>query len=236
MEEEILAQLAAENSQLENQLTKRNEQYIFDLKKALTAANFSKEQMTVELNEMLKTLVDEQKRGVTARQLYGTVSERMDALVNKPAIQSSSTQPFLMWLDNFLMFFGLLAALSGIMGLFVTKGQTVSSYGLTAIVIAAALGGVIFYLMYLFFYQYDLPGADKSKKPKTWKSVTIIALAFVAWYVIFNATALLPAAMNPMPDPVILLVLAAAAIALRFYLKKRFNIVSSFASRPAPKK
>lgn len=89
MEPEKLQTLQAENVQLEEKLTKRNEQYIFDLKKALKAANLTDEQTIVALNEMLPTLVEEQKSGKTARQLFGTVSERLDAIVNKPAEQKN---------------------------------------------------------------------------------------------------------------------------------------------------
>ena len=58
MEPEKLQTLQAENVQLEEKLTKRNEQYIFDLKKALKAANLTDEQTIVALNEMLPTLVE----------------------------------------------------------------------------------------------------------------------------------------------------------------------------------
>lgn len=61
MEPEKLQTLQAENNQLEAKLTKRNEQYIFDLKKALKAANLTDEQTIVALNEMLPILVEEQK-------------------------------------------------------------------------------------------------------------------------------------------------------------------------------
>lgn len=63
MEPEKLQTLQAENNQLEAKLTKRNEQYIFDLKKALKAANLTDEQTIVALNEMLPILVEEQKLG-----------------------------------------------------------------------------------------------------------------------------------------------------------------------------
>ena len=45
MEAEALRAIVAENRQLEQNLTKRNEQYIFDLKKSLKAANLSVEPM-----------------------------------------------------------------------------------------------------------------------------------------------------------------------------------------------
>ncbi|MDT2828662.1 DUF1129 domain-containing protein [Enterococcus viikkiensis] len=234
MELEELRTLNAENSELETKLTKRNEQYIFDLKKALKAANLTDEQTIIALNEMLPTLVEEQKTGKTARQLFGTVSERLEAIVNKPVEQKKSTVASLMWLDNFLLLFGLLGILSGIMGLFVPRGTQAqsTSYGLTALVVASAVGGLIFYMMYLFIYQYEQPGADKSKKPKTWKTILMLGSVTLVWFLVFNGAALLPASLNPILDPVVLIALAAIGLALRFYLKKRFGIISSLASAP----
>lgn len=47
MEAEALRAIVAENRQLEQNLTKRNEQYIFDLKKSLKAANLSEEELAL---------------------------------------------------------------------------------------------------------------------------------------------------------------------------------------------
>ena len=44
MESEQLREIVKENNQLEEKLTKRNQQYIFDLKKSLEAANLSEEE------------------------------------------------------------------------------------------------------------------------------------------------------------------------------------------------
>ncbi|MBM7712079.1 DUF1129 domain-containing protein [Enterococcus xiangfangensis] len=232
MEPEKLQTLQAENVQLEAKLTKRNEQYIFDLKKALKAANLTEEQTITALNEMLPTLVEEQKTGKTARQLFGTVSERLDAIVNKPVEKKKSTTASLMWLDNFLLLFGMLGIVSGVMGLFVSRGTQPVTYGITALVVASAIGGIVFYMMYLFVYQYDQPGADKSKKPKTWKTVLMLASVTLVWFLVFNGAALLPATLNPILDPIVLVIVSALALGLRYYLKKRFGIISSLASAP----
>lgn len=61
MEPETLRNYVSENRELEQQLTKRNQQYIFDLKKSLEAANLSEEEKTIALHEMLPVLVKEQK-------------------------------------------------------------------------------------------------------------------------------------------------------------------------------
>lgn len=232
MEPEKLQALQAENDQFEAKLTKRNEQYIFDLKKALKAANLTNEQTITALNEMLPILVEEQKAGKTARQLFGTVSERLEAIVNKPMEKKKSTTASLMWLDNFLLLFGMLGILSGIMGFFVPRGTEMTTYGFTSILVASAVGGLVFYMMYLFVYQYEQPGADRSKKPKTWKTVVMLASVTLVWFLVFNGAALLPPALNPILDPILMLVISGLALALRFYLKKRFGIISSLASTP----
>ncbi|MGM0214269.1 DUF1129 domain-containing protein [Enterococcus sp. AZ109] len=234
MEPEKLQELAADNRQLETQLTKRNQQYIFDLKKSFAAANFSEEQQEEALHDMLPTLVAEQKTGKTARQLFGTVSEHLDAIVNKPVKNELATKPVLMWLDNFMFLFGLLSLISGAMALFVSRGtQQTATYGLTAIIVASATGGLLFYFMYVFVYQYEQPGADKSKKPKTWKTILILGSMTLVWFLIFNGAIFLPPALNPIIDPFILVALGALALAARYYLKKRFGIVSSL-SGPRP--
>lgn len=114
MEPEQLREIVKENNSLETKLTKRNQQYIFDLKKSLEAANLSEEEKVKALHDILPTLVAEQKGGKTARQLFGTVSERTEAIINKPAeIQNTST-PLLMWLDNTLLLLGLLSIMIAI--------------------------------------------------------------------------------------------------------------------------
>ena len=202
------------------------------MKKALKAANLTDEQTIVALNEMLPILVEEQKTGKTARQLFGTVSERLDAIVNKPAEQKKSTTASLMWLDNFLLLFGLLGVVAGIMGLFVSRGTQTVTYGLTTLIVASAVGGLVFYMMYLFVYQFEQPGADKSKKPKTWKTILMLASVTIVWFLVFNGAALLPPALNPILDPMVMIILSGLALALRYYLKKRFGIISSLATAP----
>lgn len=227
---EKMPEIIEENQALEAQLTKRNEQYIFDLKKSLDAANFTENQKQMALHEMLPTLVKEQKNGVTARQLYGTVSERTDAIIYEPdKAEAQSDSIGLMILDNFLLLFGMLAVMSSIMEQFQFGNTKTQSFGLFALLIGSGMGALVFYLMYKFIYQYERPGADRSQKPKIWKSMLIIGIAIVAWAFLFSMTMYLPASINPAIDPFLMGLLGVAALGLRYWLKKRFNIVGSLA-------
>ena len=60
-----------ENSVLLQKLTKRNEQYMLSLNKALTEKNMSETKKEEIFNDMLHNLVERQKSGETARQGAG---------------------------------------------------------------------------------------------------------------------------------------------------------------------
>ncbi|MDT2757933.1 DUF1129 domain-containing protein [Enterococcus asini] len=231
MEPETLRQYVAENRELETQLTKRNQQYIFDLKKALHAANLSEKELTVALHDILPTLVEEQKTGKTARQLFGTVSERTEAILAEPAAAPQETKPVLMWLDNSLFILGVFGLMVGVMGLLASgKAQM---YGVFSLLVGSALGGLVFYLFYKFFYQYEQPGADKSKRPKLWKAMLLMVPIFFIWMLLWSVTSLpMFDAINPVLPPIGTMIVGGVALLIRWYLKKTFNIQSSFATAP----
>ena len=171
MEAEALRAIVAENRQLEQNLTKRNEQYIFDLKKSLKAANLSEEELALALHGILPELVAGQKTGKTARQLFGTVSERTEAILNKPA-EVKEPAGWMIWLDNTLLLLGLLTIMLAAMSLF-SKG-TAQPLGLTTYILGAMAGGYVFYLMHKYVYRFDRQGGDKSKRPGWLKTTAIL--------------------------------------------------------------
>ncbi|EOL49431.1 hypothetical protein RV11_GL002375 [Enterococcus phoeniculicola] len=224
MEPEKLREIVSENRSLETKLTKRNQQYIFDLKKALAAANLSEEEKTLALHDILPVLVEEQKGGKTARQLFGTVSERTEAIISKPQKPKSSS-PWTMWLDNTLLIFGIFSIMISFMAL-ISRGAQVT-YGLTTLVLSSAIGGWVFYLMYKYIYRFEQPGADRSQKPGMFKSMAIIVGTTLLWVLSLAATMMLPPVVNPILEPMIVIVLGAIVLAVRYYLKKKYNIVGS---------
>ena len=66
---------------LRSQLTKKNEQYILQLERSLKEAQVSKAKITSTLEEMLPVLVEKQKKGLTARQLFGTVTQQTQSVL-----------------------------------------------------------------------------------------------------------------------------------------------------------
>lgn len=239
MEPEKMREIVSENRSLEEQLTKRNQQYIFDLKKSLAAANLSEEEQALALHDILPTLVTEQKTGKTARQLFGTVSERTESIINKPeAPVEADKRPVLMWLDNFMLLFGIFAIMTSLLQLFAQNSSSTQAvgYGLIGLLAASAVGGWVFYLMYKYIYQYEQPGADRSKKPKMWKTAVVLVLATLFWMAAFSLASILPATINLQLDPIIMVVLGLLVLVGRHFLKKKFNIVGSLSVPRQPKR
>ncbi|MDH6364394.1 putative membrane-anchored protein [Enterococcus sp. PF1-24] len=224
MEPELLRQIDDENRQLEATLTKRNQQYIFDLKKSLKAANFGEEELIQALHEVLPVLVDGQKKGITARKIFGTVSACADNIINKPQAAKEAT-PLLMWLDNALLLLGVLALMSGLVRMF---SKNMAPYGLLTILVMATTGGWLFNMMYKYSFRYDRASVPKSERPGFIKKTLKILPAMLFCLFAMTATVMLPPAINLILDPILLIVIGGAAFAIRHYLKKKYGIVGAF--------
>lgn len=225
MDIDVNKELGLKNTELERQLTKRNEQYIFDLKKSLMTANLSEEEQIVALSEMLPIIILEQKKGVTARQLFGTVSHRTEALLSQPKKQPQST-PLLMWLDNSLLIFGIMAIMFSLT-MNLSKGNA-QPMGLLTLILASLSGGYVFYLMYKYVWQYDRPEADRSKRPSWFKTTLLLVGAMILWIMIFSISTLIPNSINPVLDPIFVIIIGVVALIGRYFLKKKYNMQSSF--------
>lgn len=230
MEELEVREIVASNRDLETQLTKRNEQYIFDLKKSLVAGNLSEELQAIALSEILPQLVDGQKTGSTARQLFGTVSERTEAILAAPKPQKEASK-ILMWLDNALMLFALLTVVAGIIPLFSKSATTTGQQGIITLIIASLTGGYAFYLIYDKIYRYDRPGADQTGRPGTLKSMGMMMGIILIWMLFYMASSLISPTINVVLDPAINVILGAVAFGVRFVLKRKYNIQGSLFSR-----
>lgn len=222
------AALKKENEAYGEKLSKRSAQYIYELRKRLSE-KMNVERQEVVLNEILPTLVAGQKEGKTAKQLLGTVDDCAQRLIEGPKKEPKEMPFWQMWLDNALMVFAILGAMSGIFGLFPSKPMMM---GMTSMILSAIFGGFVFCAMYYFIYRYDRPGADKSKKPKLWKSLLIITALMLLWMAVLQLSMVyLPVQWNLALNPIWTLVVAAAAYGIRSLLKRYLGYSGSFFNR-----
>ena len=222
MSENTLEQTKNENSVLWSELTKRNEQYMIGLDRALTQANYDEESKHTLYNKMMKELVTNQKSGTTARQLYGTVSECAEnVLQRQEATVSSERSPdWLIALDGGLLLGAIFALISGT-SLLTAGENTQPGMGIISLILNFIAGGLS--MLIVSKYQPDV-NAPKGKKGY-FKYIGVLILSMVFWMLAMTATMVLgPPAINISLPATAYLIIGALSFALRVYLKKKFNI------------
>lgn len=202
-------------------LTHKNQEFIHIATKQLIADGKTDAQIKEYIKEIYPVLLENQAKGITARSLFGSptawaASKTISSKEEASTIKKENDDPKLMIMDQILLIFGFFAILNGAMGLFSPSART---YGILTILAFSLFAGLAFYALYYLVYRHT-----PSTRPPFWKSALIIAGITLLWIVLVMATGFLPSAINPLVPNLPLLIVGAVVLALRFYLKKRFNI------------
>jgi uncharacterized membrane-anchored protein len=214
-------------------LTSKNREYIHAVTKQLILIGKTDEEVKTILNEILPQIIEGQKSNLTARKLLGTPTEFVEQYqTKKPATKAETDKnenPFLMWMDSSLLFFGFMAVLSGVTSVF---SKTAPVYGLVTLIASGIFAGLAMYLMYRFFYR---PRAEGERVKWNWKSLGIVLLAFFFWAGATFLTAMLPTSINLQMAPVVVLLVGVVVLVIRWVIKRQFNIQSALTAQPKAK-
>ena len=205
-------------------LTKRNEDYLFHLDKALTEKNYDPEQKEQVLTEMYQELKEKQKQGVVATKLYGTVTEKAELIVNGPKKSETPTELPKFWilaLDNGLIMFIMFCIMYTLLGVFSPKQADVSGGWITLLATSTIAG------VGLAFFYRSMLSARKEKGKKRWIKTILITLELILiWIVAFGVIAFIPVSINRTMEPIVYAILAGLGYLVRRYLKKKYNFRS----------
>lgn len=205
-------------------LTKRNEDYLFHLDKALTEKNYDPEQKEQVLTEMYQELKEKQKQGVVATKLYGTVTEKAELIVNGPKKSEAPTELPKFWilaLDNGLIMFIMFCIMYTLLGVFSPKQADVSGGWITLLATSTIAG------VGLAFFYRSMLSARKEKGKKRWIKTLLITLELILiWVVAFGVIAFIPVSINRTMEPIVYAILAGIGYLVRRYLKKKYNFRS----------
>lgn len=231
------AEKAKESSQktLSNHgLTRKNEEFIYQLNKQLIAHGMHEDTKQEVLDDTIKQLKEGQKKGQTAKQLFGTPTAYVYKLghPDKNKIAASNNSPYyLLALDNGLMFFAIFAFMFGLLAVMnpgsVSPKYHYGSSGLTALIIIAVTGGLLFGYISLLMQPYKDPETGQYKNRSWIYRIVMITLTFLAWIGIYMFVSLLPNSINPQPTKYVYLILAVVVFAVDLWLRAHFHIVNN---------
>ncbi|MGT2933817.1 DUF1129 domain-containing protein [Streptococcus catagoni] len=214
-------------------LTKKNQEFIHIATNRLIQDGKSDQEIKDILEETVPTILEKQRQGIPARTFLGAptawaasfTEKKADAKAAKNGDRPKNTNPWLMWLDTSLLFIGVVALLNGMMSFF---NSNANATGLVSLLALGFGGGASMYATYYFIYRHI--GADKSQRPSWFKIIAALSLAMLVWVTLYYATAFLPAGLNPKLSPFILILMGAAAFALRYFLQKKYNIQNAMSA------
>lgn len=205
-------------------LTKRNEDYLFHLDKALTEKNYDPEQKEQVLNEMYQELKEKQKQGIVATKLYGTVTEKAELIINGPKKSEAPTELPKFWilaLDNGLIMFIMFCIMYTLLGVFSPRQADVSGGWITLLATSTIAG------VGLAFFYRSMLSARKEKGKKRWIKTLLITLELILiWIVAFGIISFIPVSINRTMESIVYAILAGLGYLVRRYLKKKYNFRS----------
>ncbi|MBZ6014633.1 DUF1129 domain-containing protein [Leuconostoc gelidum subsp. gelidum] len=197
-------------SEKREQLTKKNEDFIFRFKKLmLQNSQLSADKIAEVTNEVEQKLIEAQGTGQTAAQLYGTPTQAVQQFLD-PRKLAKKLHDYKFWnlaADTSLAILMLFCAVFGL-SLFFSKSTTNQGAGIVSLFLIAILGGSI-YTAVILKLTPD-PKKIKNNGQKNYRWLYLIG-AVAAWIIGFIVLGLLPQVINPTLPPVAYIVLAIAA-------------------------
>lgn len=214
--EETTIDYAIVNVELYKQLNKRNQQYIYDLDKALQAGNVANVKRNQLKHEMMTELVEAQKQGKTARQLYGTVSQQVANILTGPKEDFSKPSPdWQLFIDGALMIGSIFTMVAG----FSTSYQ----FGIVSLFINLIFAGFAVLIITKASPKY-LGVTNVTNKKFLVRYVLATLLGMAVWMLGMMVMPVVPEAINPILDKTAYVVIGIALLGLRFFLKHKLMI------------
>ncbi|CAH1856716.1 Uncharacterized membrane-anchored protein [Leuconostocaceae bacterium R-53105] len=177
------------------ELTKKNQDFIFQLKKHLDQADMPSDKIEGVVQEVTDNLLEKQGKGTTASQLYGSPLKLAQHYLD-PNINAKKLHDYPAWVlavdtsSVLLMFMTLFFAITTGISAGSQQGQGV---GIVSAIFLSIWGGVLYTVVMLHL----IPNPKSSKKINKWSAWLLIPLILVAWVGGFLVTVVIPAVINP---------------------------------------
>lgn len=212
-------EIKTENEVLYQQLTKKNQNYLFQLNSQLENLDYDQKKKAYVFNNMLHEIIAGQAVSLTARKIYGKVTDQVDNIlgknVNMNGEDGERSPDKLIYLDGALLMGGLFNLINGLSAM--RTDAVEAQVGLLQVILNFVLGGLAIMLLTRF-----VPKPGEKKGFLKYGGATVLVI--VSWVTLMALLLTVLRPINPiMPAPLVLLI-GAAGIAAKFYFKKKLDI------------
>lgn len=218
-ETKTLADIEAENKALYQQLTNKNEDYMFQLNSRLEELDYDATKKAYVFNDMLHEIIAAQEVSLTARKTYGTVREQADNILGKNVSvdgeDGERSSEKLLYLDGALLMGGFFNLINGFGAM--RSEEAMAQVGIVQVLLNFLLGGLAVMLLTRY-----LPAPGQTKGFLKYAGATLVII--LGWVVLM---ALILTALNPINfiiPSTIVMGIGVVSLVAKWYFKKKFNI------------
>lgn len=216
---------AGVTKQMFDQLTNKNQQFMVSLDRQLDGELHYQVQEKV-FKEIAETLIQGQSQSQTAKQVYGTPTELAQVIrdqelhpENEDTAKRSSDM--MLGIDGALFLGSLFTFVTGMSMMMRNPNENGAMVGILSIIVNYILAG---FSMLATAKSLPNPNAPKGKKGYP-KYFLVSVFSMFAWFILVSmSSVVLPEVINPVFPGYIYMILGALTFALRFYVKRRYNI------------
>ncbi|WP_412989462.1 DUF1129 domain-containing protein [Pediococcus siamensis] len=207
--------------------TKRNEDFMYRLTKELNAnSKLTDEKKEEALQDTKLRLLEGQLKGETAKQIYGTPTDRVKEIIEGPKKAPVETKYWMKALDNGMVFFMIFALMFGIMLLVQPKSIATEPgpAGITAMLAISIIGGACA----PFLTDRLQPTSSKKERRSIWRTIGMATGMVLVWMVAYMAFSALPQSLNPVLPFEVYFAIAAVLFVFRLWFKRRYHVTGGF--------
>ena len=218
-EPKTIDEIKAENEVLYTQLTNKNQNYMFQLNSQLETLDYDETKKAHVFNKMYDEIIAAQASSITARKIYGTVSDQADNIlgkkVNVNGEDGEKSSDKLIYLDGALLMGGFFNVLNGFTAIRSTDMQ--AQVGIIQVILNFVLGGLAIMLLTRF-----VPKPGQKKGLLKYAGATMVVI--VSWVLLMAMLITVLRPLNLIVPGALVLVIGLAGIAAKWYFKKKFDI------------
>lgn len=216
-EPKTLDEIKTENEALYTQLTNKNQNYMFQLNSQLEALDYDETKKAYVFNNMYGEIIAAQASSITARKIYGTVSDQADNIlgkkVNVNGEDGEKSSDKLIYLDGALLMGGFFNVLQG----FTAMRSMGAQVGIIQVILNFILGGLAIMLLTRF-----VPKPGQKKGLLKYAGATMVVI--VSWTLLMAMLITVLRPLNLIIPGALVLIIGLAGIAAKWYFKKKFDI------------
>ena len=216
-EPKTIDEIKAENEVLYTQLTNKNQNYMFQLNSQLETLDYDETKKAHVFNKMYDEIIAAQASSITARKIYGTVSDQADNIlgkkVNVNGEDGEKSSDKLIYLDGALLMGGFFNVIYGFSAMRSMDAQV----GIIQVILNFVLGGVAIMLLTRF-----VPKPGQKKGLLKYAGATMVVI--VSWTLLMAMLVTVLDPINLIIPGALVLIIGLAGIAAKWYFKKKFDI------------